>query len=386
MEGVGLKAEGMAEELNIVTLNIPYPPDYGGMIDSFYRFKELSEAGVKIHLHCFEYGRSRNNILESYCKTVSYYKRSTSLLNFFSSIPYIIKSRSSKELLKNLSSNRFPILFDGMHTTYFINHPELQGRRLFLRAHNIENEYYRSLVKSEKIPFRKLFYLSEFLKLLKYERNLTNAVNIFTITKTDKVFFSGLYKKVFHVPPFHPFDKIVSIPGKGDYILYHGDLSVNLNERIVYGLIEDVFSKVSNKFIIAGKNPSKKLIRKAKDFNNIKIVANPDLAEMNELIRNAHLNLLPVTGNNGFRIKLLYALFAGRFCISNSLIPDELKENDLIHLADTSEEIISVINKLMNSSFSEEIIKKRTEFLLSYFSNKENALVLKKIIFGEQHY
>jgi hypothetical protein len=373
----------MAEELNIVTLNIPYPPDYGGMIDSFYRIRELSEAGVSIHLHCFEYGRSRNRILESYCTTVCYYKRSASLLDFFSNIPYIIKSRSSNELLKNLLSNNSPILFDGIHTTFFINRPEFKDRKLFLRTHNVENQYYRSLALYEKNPFTKLFFMSEVAKLCKYEKNITNTVNIFTITKTDKDFFSGFYTKVFHIPPFHPFEKLLNITGRGDYVLYHGDLSVNMNEKVVSGLIEDVFSKILIRFIIAGKDPSDKLIRKAKEFNNIKIVANPDLTEMDELIRNAHLNLLPAIGNNGFRIKLLYALFAGRFCVSNSLIPDELKENGLIHLADTPEEIISVINRLMNSVFSKEIIKKRSQFLLSHFSNKGNAVVLKKIIFGE---
>jgi len=373
----------MAEELNIVTLNIPYPPDYGGMIDSFYRIKELSEAGVKIHLHCFEYGRSRNNILESYCKTVSYYKRSTSLLNFFSSIPYIIKSRSSKELLKNLSSNRFPILFDGIHTTCFINHREFQGRRLFLRAHNLEHQYYRNLSQYEKNPFRKLYFLSEAAKLHRYEPRLISSVNIFAITETDKDFFSRHYNNVFLIPAFHPFDKSTTIPGKGDYVLYHGDLSVNLNERIVYGLIEDVFSKVSNKFIIAGKNPSKKLIRKANDFNNIKIVANPDLAEMNELIRNAHINLLPAIGNSGFRIKLLYALFAGRFVVSNYELTKQFEENEVFVSADTPEETLTSIKRLMNNEFSFETINKRTEFLNRYFSNRKNVAEMRNKIYGK---
>ncbi|MCX6283192.1 MAG: mannosyltransferase, partial [Bacteroidetes bacterium] len=44
----------MEQHLHIVSFDIPYPPDYGGVIDVYYKIKTLSEAGVKIHLHCFE--------------------------------------------------------------------------------------------------------------------------------------------------------------------------------------------------------------------------------------------------------------------------------------------------------------------------------------------
>lgn len=127
----------MNNDLNVVTLNIPYPPDYGGMIDSFYRLKWLSAEGVRIHLHCFQYGRQISNELESVCENVKYYPRETNMLNSLSIIPYIVKSRSSKELLENLNSNDFPILFDGLHTTYFLKHPKLRSRKKFVRVHNI---------------------------------------------------------------------------------------------------------------------------------------------------------------------------------------------------------------------------------------------------------
>ena len=47
------------KHLHIVCLDVPYPVDYGGVFDLFYKIKALSEAGVKIHLHCFEYGRGQ---------------------------------------------------------------------------------------------------------------------------------------------------------------------------------------------------------------------------------------------------------------------------------------------------------------------------------------
>ena len=45
--------------LHIICLDVPYPVDYGGVFDLFYKIKTLHELGIKIHLHCFEYGRGQ---------------------------------------------------------------------------------------------------------------------------------------------------------------------------------------------------------------------------------------------------------------------------------------------------------------------------------------
>ena len=60
--------------LHVIAFDVPYPANYGGVIDVFYRVKALSEAGVKVHLHCFEYGRGEQEILKR-CYEVKYYKR-----------------------------------------------------------------------------------------------------------------------------------------------------------------------------------------------------------------------------------------------------------------------------------------------------------------------
>lgn len=71
------------KNLHIVAFTIPFPPNYGGAIDVFYKLKALYELGVQIHLHCFEYDRSPSKELEQYCKTVYYYKRNKSFKYWF---------------------------------------------------------------------------------------------------------------------------------------------------------------------------------------------------------------------------------------------------------------------------------------------------------------
>ena len=41
---------------------MPYPPDYGGVFDLYYKLKYLHERGVIIHLHCYEYGRGKQAV------------------------------------------------------------------------------------------------------------------------------------------------------------------------------------------------------------------------------------------------------------------------------------------------------------------------------------
>lgn len=46
--------------LHIVSFHIPIPQNYGGVIDIYYKVKALHDIGVKVILHCFEYGRAHN--------------------------------------------------------------------------------------------------------------------------------------------------------------------------------------------------------------------------------------------------------------------------------------------------------------------------------------
>jgi len=52
------------QHLHIVSFDIPYPANYGGVIDVFYKAQALTAKGVKVHLHCFEYNREHSKELK----------------------------------------------------------------------------------------------------------------------------------------------------------------------------------------------------------------------------------------------------------------------------------------------------------------------------------
>jgi hypothetical protein len=367
--------------LHIITLNIPFPPDYGGMIDTYYRIRSLHELGIRIHLHCFEYGRKHPKELESICETINFYPRKPGLAKQFSSVPYIVSSRQSEQLLANLVRNDYPILFDGLHTAYYINHNLLTGRKKTVRVHNIEHNYYKSLSDNERNPLKRFYFLMESAKLRKFEKILKVADHIFPLSFNDQFYFNNRYQNSVYIAPFHPFKEPISLTGTGEYVIYHGDLSVNENALISDLLISNVFSAIPYKCVIAGKDPPEHLKLKAASYPNVTLISNPDNDQMTELIINAQINLLPAIASNGFKIKFLMALFAGRHCIVNSVIGENTLLKNLCHIADSDYEIIRKIHSLMNIPFTEELISERQKILTENFDIRRNAQKLIKLIF-----
>ncbi len=353
------------------------------MIDSFYRIKALNDLGVKIHLHCFEYGRGQSEVLASFCKSVNYYQRKKGIVSHLSFIPYTVLSRQCDALLKNLMTDNYPVLFDGLHTTYYIDHPALSGRKKYVRAHNVEHRYYRALAKNERNIVKKLYFLAESLKLKLYEKKLGIADAIFPISQADQEYFSFYYKNSELLLPFVPFNKITCKPGRGEYIIYHGDLSVNENQKICEFLTEEVFSRVSYPCIIAGKNPSGKLKSKTSSYKNITMIRDPDERQMLELISDAHINLIPAKTSNGFKLKLLFALFTGRHCLVNSTMVNGTMLDPLCHIANESSSIIDKIHSLMGQSFTEGMILEREQYLPDKYNNIKSAKKLASLLFDE---
>lgn len=372
----------MTGELHIITLNIPYPPDYGGMIDSFHRIRVLHEAGIRIHLHCFEYGRKPSDELKTHCCSINYYKRDTSLTSFFPIKPYIVSSRNSYSLPGNLLNDDHPVLFDGLHTTYFLSHPYLSCRKKYIRVHNIEHEYYNSLSRHESNPLKSLFYKVESLKLKNYEKIIKKADLVLTISENDQRYFENKYSNAEIIMPFHEHDDVETREGSGDYIIWHGDLSVNENVIVAEYLINSILSRIQYKSVIAGKNPPGSLMRKAGKYSNIELIANPDNQKMADLIRNAQINLLFALTTHGMKIKLLNALFAGRHCLVNGNMISGTRLGAACHIEDSADGIIRRITDLMQQPFTGKMIAERRSILEPY-TNRFNASRLIKLIFPE---
>ncbi|MCK5705555.1 MAG: hypothetical protein KAI29_30605, partial [Cyclobacteriaceae bacterium] len=306
-----------AKYLHIVSFNIPFPADYGGVIDIYYKIKALHHAGVHIILHCFEYGRQTSKELEDLCFKVYYYHRKSGLNYFLKTDPYIVVTRVSNSMPNNILKDSFPVLFEGIHTTGMLNRCKEANNKTIVRAHNIEHDYYHKLARTEKNLFKKLFLRTESRKLKHYEGELEHADFILGIAKHETTYFSGKFGNAVFVPAFHRFDEVTSKPGNGDYILFHGNLGVPENSEAFLELARGSLSKTTIPVVVAGKNPSKRFLKKLARYTHIRIVPNPSDSELDKLVQNAHVNLLQTSQATGIKLKLMHALFAGRHCLVN---------------------------------------------------------------------
>ena len=358
--------------LHIIAFDVPYPANYGGVIDVFYRVKALSEAGIKVHLHCFEYGRGEQEILNR-CHEVRYYKRDTSFAKQLSLTPFIVNSRRSEALVQDLLKDDYPILCEGLHTTSVLLDKRLKNRKIYVRAHNVEHDYYHALGESEKWCWKKLFYYAEAWKLKRYEPVLRKAAGVFAISQQDAEYFSKKYGKVTLVPGFNSEDSVCSETGRGEYVLYHGNLSVKENEDAAKWLIENVFAELDLHCVVAGLNPSDKLVKLAEKHPNVTLMANPDDAEMIDLLRQAQVNILVTNQPTGLKLKLLNALYNGRFCLVNEDMVRGTSLEGLCVVADEPEQMIAEIKRLMEEDFTEEDIDERDAQMRQLYDNESNA-------------
>ena len=362
--------------INIISFAVPYPPNYGGIIDVFYKIKTLHELGVKIHLHCFLYNIDEAPELEDYCVSVNYYKRKTGFKSNLSLQPYIVKSRESKALAHNLLKNNFPILFEGMHSCFLLSDKRFENRLKIYRESNIEHHYYYHLAKSAKKLSDKLFYFVESFRLKLFQKKLKHADIMLVVSSKDQEYLQSKFpnNKIYYLPSFHGNRKIVSKSGKGNYVLYHGNLSVEENVIAANYLIDNVFSKIPEQVIIAGLKPDSSLRNRVAKCDNIRLIANPYEKEMNDLIENAHINILYTHQATGLKLKLLNVLYKGRFVLVNSKMCAGTNLDELCVLADSDEELISKIQSLFQETFSEEDIALRQSKLTELFNDERNGL------------
>lgn len=363
--------------MHIVSFDVPYPADYGGAIDVFYRIKALYELGVEITLHCFEYGRGKQAELDQYCKAVIYYPRKKKVTDQLSRVPFIVLSRKNDRLIQSLLKDDAPILFEGLHTTYYLSDPRLKSRIKIVRTHNIEHEYYDQLSKSTR-GIQRQYLRTEAKKLKRYEEVLRNADHILCIKESDKQHFAH-YNRHVSILPACSIETNFNYQETQARCLFHGNLSVAENEtgaRWIMKCLEGL------PLTIAGKSPSPELLKTAEN-NGVQVIADPSDEALNTLIQTSGVHVFYTEQATGVKLKLLNALRSSGVIIVNEKM---IEGTDLVKLclvANTKDAFRKLVEDKLDQSLSNSEFEQRREFLEKYYSNKTNCEVLLQLISGE---
>lgn len=368
----------MIRELHIVCLDVPWPPDYGGAIDMMNRIKAFKKAGINIHLHYFSYNRRGTpGELKPYCESIHVYRRKKGLKGLSFRLPYIVASRINKELIDNLNKDELPILLEGLHCTGILPYIDYKRRKVVVRMHNEESLYYQELARAEKSWFRKLFFKRESRLIKSYNNRLPSECTYACVSEEDVAILKNRWKLInaVFIPTFPAWQQVTVSAGTGKFCLYHGNLSVAENEEAAVWLLEKVCPKIEIPFYIAGKNPSPRIEKLARSLKYVVIVANPSADEMDGLVREAHICVLPSFNCTitGIRLKLLHSLFEGRHCIVSEAMVKGTGLGKSCHIAKDEVEFISLIKTLFGLSFTEDDIQLRKELLGDTYNNDKNT-------------
>lgn len=364
----------MDKHLHIITHDIPWPADYGGVFDLFYKIKWLHKLGIRIHLHCFFKDRKPAEELNAYCEEVFYYPRRTGIKGFSFSMPYIVSSRRNKLLKNRILSNNYPVLMEGIHCTWLLHDGSLDNRKTLVRLHNVECNYYDRLAAHESNFFKKIYFKLESRLLKKYERCISKKTVFVAVSEEDKNWYQEhLGAKTVFLPVFLPWDEVKQSSERGCFCLYHGNLSVNENEKVADWLMNEVFNTLDIPLIIAGKKPSLPLQSLAHSRPHTCITCSPSENEMDDLIRKAHVHILPSFNQTGVKLKLLNALYNGRHCIVNQAGAKGSGTETLCHVAESANDFKAAVSALYKMPFSENDIEERKKILARYYNNQKNA-------------
>jgi hypothetical protein len=292
-----------------------------------------------------------------------------------------VASRENEELLKNLQKDENPILFEGLHTTFYLDHPSLAKRIKIVRNHNIEHEYYNNLYKIEKSYIRRIFFKKESERLKKYEPILKHANYVLGISQKDTDYLKLKGYRSRWISAFHPNDCVdINLEERGNFIFYHGNLGVAENNHAALYLVKSVFNLCPYPAIIAGSNPSLELRKAIRNSKNITLIDNLSSNQILEHIHQAHINILVTFQATGIKLKLLNSLYKGKHIIVNSPMVENTGLEDLCHIGNNPFELANLIFSLWDKGFNPEEIKNRKKILDSKFSNVASAIKIIDLI------
>lgn len=377
------------EAIHIVSLDVPFPPDYGGTFDIYYKCQVFKSFGIRVILHCFEYGRGTDHDISGIADEVYYYKRKKSVIDLFRKTPFIIASRKSEALVQRLLQDNYPIFIEGDHCAALLLEDRLKDRLFIQRIHNIEWKYYEALAESEPSLLKRWYFRMESRKLKAFEKVLESADILVCVSQTELKYWQAKHSNAHLWVVNCIFGMNETLLPPDNFALFQGNLSVAENEKAVRWIVEQWKAQaIDVPLVIAGRNPRPALQSMLAENPWIRTVYNPSIPEMDKLIQTAAMNLLFTFQTTGVKLKLVNALFQGHRCIANPQIVEGTSFEPFCEMIRNGEELREAVLRPEDAPGIPDR-KERLDFLRNYFDLQANmrpiiALIEKEMNSGKK--
>ena len=154
------------------------------------------------------------------------------------------------------------------------------------------------------------------------------------------------------------------------------------NQRVAL-LLSEIAAQNNLQITIAGGGDIPENTLKTLGNNpNITLVRNPSQTDMNQLMRDAHIQIVWSFQSSGVKLKTLNALFTAQHIVANRHALAGLNIALPCHRAETQEALAELLKTLMKQPFKEAELEVRRTMLGQYFDNIANAEKLAKAVLG----
>ncbi len=329
-----------------------------------FRIEALLCAGVSIRLHVVATD-DRSAAMPEHWGAAGlelFWHRRRGFWSGLSPKPYIVNSRRVGSMLPYLVNGPAVILFEGTHSCGFLGHPRLAGKTQWVRVHNREAEYYSELAQRPAPWLKRLYYQEEARRLASYEPQvLAQADLLLPASPRDEPWCASLVPgRVFGHRSYTSLQKVSSMPGRGDYALFHAALHIEDNVHAALSLAERMSKHLDKRLIIAGRQPPTAFIEQLRAYTNVELIANPSAMAMHALIAEAQVILLHSGHAAGYKIKLVESLALGRHILANSnMVAGSGRLADLVSVVDDLASWHNKLNELWQVDFDSTALVER---------------------------
>ncbi len=347
----------------VVALDNPYPPDYGGAADMFFRLKAFAQAGIEVDMVYFH--KQDRAVAEPeltrWCRSIRGVTRKTGWAALLSPLPYIVATRRAGADFDGL-----PLVVEGVHGSRF------SGRRAktILRVHNLESRYYRELAERETNPWKKAFFFMESRKLERYEPKAWAAADVLAcISRDEAEYLQNIGRPALWLPPFAEIR--VFPPASEKKLLFYGNMTVNENRisaiRAANTRLPDDWT-----LTVAGRGAEK-----LPPTPGVERVERP--ADLEPLVARAAALVFPQTQRSGLKIKVWQALATNKAVIAT---PEALAGTGIgfdpeIGVFPFQSDLGDLVRSLRH-----EYLRPQIHDLVSGKKNETGLEAWKKILFG----
>ena len=133
-----------------------------------------------------------------------------------------------------------------------------------------------------------------------------------------------------------------------------------------------VFSKLKHKLVLASSFEKEEIIKEVEKYEHITFDNLQREDQLENLLQTAHIHSMVTYQKTGIKLKLLNALYKGKFVIGNTKILEDTGLEEACYLANTKQEFRKHIETLLLKDFEEEDLALRIR-VLEKFNPLESA-------------